>query len=171
LSCGRIFDKVIRVLSISLISPAAVALVAGIVVMTAAIVARAVLGVAWLFVEEFTAYLMVLVTSFALLHTLRTQGHIKVDVITRLLPNRVREILEVCTSLLSLAVVGYLTQKATLWVLYGVKQQVHSSFVSNILLWPVYLFVAIGLLSLALGLLLEVYHSVAKFGARGKKLK
>ena len=165
----RTLEKVTNVMSIALISPAAVALVAWVVVMTVFIAARALFNVGWMFVEEFTAYLVVLVSFFALPYTLISQGHIRVDVITKKLPRRVRGILEVVTTLLSLVVVGYLAHKGVLWFWYGVEVGRRSEFPSNLLMWPVYLFVPIGLAALEWALLVQLYRSVIGLVEGGRK--
>ena len=163
----KIFDNVTSIISIGLISPAAVALVAWSVVMAVLIIARALFDMHVPFLEEFTAYLVVLVGFLALPYTLRTGGHIKVDVVTGLLPKRVRDILGVVTTLLSLVIVAYLAHKGVLWFWYAVESKVHSEFASHILMWPVYLLVPIGLTALGLALLLELYRSVISLG-KGK---
>ena len=165
----RIFDKVTSVMSMGLVSPAAVALVAWVVVMTVFITGRALFNLGWMFVEEFTAYLVVLVSFFALPYTLRSEGHIRVDVVIRLLPNRARDILELVTTLLSLIIVGYLAHKGVLWFWYGVEAEVHSEFESNLLLWPVYLLIPIGLAALAWALLVQLYRSLISLVEGGKK--
>ncbi|MBA7530119.1 hypothetical protein ES705_22322 [subsurface metagenome] len=156
----RIFDKVTGIISIGLISPAAVALVAWVPVLTVCVIARAFFDVSWMFLEEFTAYLIVLFTFFALSYTLRTEGHIRIDAVTRMLPKGVRNILGLVTTLLSLVIVCYLMQKGIEWFWFGVEAGVHSLFPSNLLLWPVYLFIPIGLATLGLALVHQLYRSV-----------
>jgi len=158
----RLFDKVTDIISIGLISPATVVLVAWVPLMTVCIVARAFFDASWMFLEEFTAYLMVLVTFFALSYTLKSEGHISIDIVIRLLPKRVRDVLGVVTNLLSLAIVCYLMQKGIAWFWFGVETGVRSMFPSNLLLWPVYLFIPIGLVSLGLALLHRLYRSVIR---------
>lgn len=165
----RLFDKATGIISTGLISPATVALVAWVPLMTVCIIARAFFNVSWMFLEEFTAYLMVLVTFFALSYTLRSEGHISIDVVTRLLPKGVRGILGVATDLFSLAVVCYLIQKGAMWFWFGVETGVRSMFPSNLLLWPVYLFIPIGLAALGLALLHQLYRSVIGLVEGGEK--
>ena len=158
----RILDRITSNISSVLVSTAAVVLVGWVIVFVVYIIARAVFNVGWMFVEEYTEYFMVLVIFFALLYTLRSEGHMKVTIITRVLPKKVRDKLEVVTALLSLIVVVYLTHKATLWFWHGVVDNVHATFRSNTLLWPIYLLPPIGLAALSLGLLLEFFRSGSK---------
>jgi TRAP-type C4-dicarboxylate transport system permease small subunit len=157
-----ILDRITGTISSVLVSTAAVALVGFVIVFVVYIIARTVFNVGWMFVEEYTQYFMVLVIFFALLYTLRTEGHMKVTIITRVLPKRVRDILEVVTALLSLIIVVYMTHKATLWFWHGVVDDVHALFRSNTLLWPIYLLPPIGLAALSLGLLVEFLRSGSK---------
>ena len=158
----RILDRITGNISSVLVSTAAVVLVGWVIVFVVYIIARAVFNVGWMFVEEYTEYFMVLVIFFALLYTLRTEGHMKVNIITKVLPKRIRGKLEVVTTFLSLIVVVYMTHKATLWFWHGVVDNVHAPFRSNTLLWPIYLLPPIGLAALSLGLLLEFFRSGSK---------
>jgi len=158
----RILDKITGILAISAISPAAVALVVWIGVMSVSIIGRALFDLNLLFVEEFTAYMEVVAGTLALCYALRKGAHIKVDVVTRLLPRRAQDVLEAITNLLSFVIVVYLVQKGVMWVLSGIETGVHSEFQSNIPQWPLYLLVPVGLIPLALNLFLELYRSVIR---------
>lgn len=160
------FDKVAGIISIGLISSTAVVLVAWVVVMVTYIVGRGLGKIEWLFVEEFTAYMMVLIGCFALPYTLRSGGHITVDVVTRLLPKRVRGILEVVTNLLSLAIVCYLMYRGYEWFLVGLELGTRSTFPSYMLQWPVYLLIPIGLAALAWALLSRLYGNIISLKKR-----
>jgi TRAP-type C4-dicarboxylate transport system permease small subunit len=157
----RLFDKVSHVIAYGLISIPAVILVAWILVFIAYITFRY-FGMPWVFVEEFTAYFMVLGASFAFAYTLKSGRHIKVDVLIRLLPRLVRNILEVFTLLLGLVVATYLTEKSFEWFLSGVKRGTQSMFPSDIIMWPVYLIVPVGFAAMDLVLLQQLYGSVIR---------
>ena len=158
----RMLDRATGTISGALAGTAAVVLVGWVIVFVVYIIARAVFTVGWMFVEEYTQYFMVLVIFFALLYTLRVGGHMKVTIITRVLPKKVRDTLEMVTTLLSLIIVVYMTHKATLWFWHGLADSVHAPFRSNTLLWPIYLLPPIGLAALSLGLLLEFFRSGSK---------
>ena len=157
----KVFDKVTDTLSKGLVSIPAVILVAWVIVFIAYIIVRE-FGTPWLFVEEFTEYFMVLATSFAFAYALRTEGHIRIDSITRLLPKRVRNVLEMVTLSLSFIICIYLTQKSIEWLSSGIQNQTRSMFPSDMLLWPVYLLVPIGLSAFGLAILSSLYRSVMK---------
>lgn len=163
----RVIDKMANASSRVLVAPCVVTLVAWVLLFGAFIVGRTFFGINWTFVEEFTAYGLVLIVSFSLAYTLRTGGHIKIDIVTKLLSERTRSILTAITNLAALVVVIYLTQKAAGWLCYGLVEQVHSMYPSNVLLWPVYLLLPIGLAFLGLELLREFCHSL--IGITGKR--
>lgn len=164
----RILDKITAVTSIILVTPAAVALVAWVLVITVFVTGRALFNLDWKFVEEFTSYFLVLVSCLALLYALRIGSHIRVDVVTRLLPKRVQNILEVVTVLLAVVIVGYLVLRGWMWFQYGIENEVRSQFPSNLLQWPVYLLAPIGFAALGLGLLVQLYRTVVRLAEDGK---
>ena len=118
------------------------------------------LGYTWLFVEEFTEYWLVGIVYFSLAYTLRVKGHINVDILTNYLSNRSKKILEIITDILSLFVVVFLTTISFDWVKYGFLYNARSSYPSRLILWPFYLFVPIGLISLFFELLNNILKNV-----------
>lgn len=166
----RIFDKIINAISIGLVSPAVVALVGWVLVMVVCITFRGLFTIDWMFMEEYTGYFLVLVGSFSLLYTLRSEGHISVDVVTRLLPKTARDILHIVSGLLGLVIVGYLTQKGWVWFEYAWENEIVSQFPSSTWQWPVFLLVPLGFASLGLGLLLHVCQGVLRL-ISGKNTK
>ncbi len=157
---GRILDKVTHITSRGLIVPAVVLLVAWVLVVAVFIIGRSLFNLNWTFIEEFTVYWLILSTFFGLAYTLRTGGHVKVDVVVRLLPSKVRSILVVITNFLALIIICYLTWRGVEWLQGGIEYEIHSSFPSNVLLWPVYLIIPLGWAFLGLEMLRQLYHGV-----------
>lgn len=164
----RILDKISAITSSSLISLAVVALVVWAMVIVVYILGRSIFNVGWLFIDEFTIYWVVLVSFFAFPYSVRKGAHIKVDILVKQLPQRVQRILAAGTMLLSLIVVIYLAQKGTYWFLQALETGKSSQYVGNVPLWPVYLFIPIGLAVMGLAILLELYRSVIEV-VRGRK--
>ena len=158
----RLLDKISGTIANGLVSIPAVVLVAWVLVFVSYIVIRAI-GKPWLFVEEFTAYFTVLAAAFSFAYTLRTDGHIKIDAITRLLPRSMSKVLETITLLVGLIITAYLTQKSIEWlVTAGLERGAHSVFPSDIPMWPIYLIVPIGFSALALVLVARFYSSIIR---------
>lgn len=59
-----------------------------------------------IFVEEYSAYLLIALVYLGLAHTARVGGHIRVDVVYRRLPERLQGGFDLITSILLLVVVG-----------------------------------------------------------------
>jgi len=157
---GRILDIVTKITSLGSIAPAAVVLVAWVLVVSVFIIGRAVFNVNWMFIEEFTVYWLIFIVFFGLAYTLRTGWHVKVDVLVRLLPRRTREILAIVTNFMALIIIIYLTWRTAQWFQSGLEYEIHSSFPSNILLWPVYLVIPVGLVFMGLEMLRQIYNSI-----------
>jgi TRAP-type C4-dicarboxylate transport system permease small subunit len=149
-------DKVMSIISFVLTGFSAVVLLACVLAITIFIIARAALDVSWMFIEEFTAYTMVLVSFFPLSYAFRTDGHIKVDVLIRMMPEKMKRTVEFITTLLSLIIIIYLTHKGILWFWEGVVDNVHSQYPSYIPLWPIYLIVPVGFAALSLDVILHI---------------
>ena len=93
---------------------------------------------------------------------MRLIGHINIDIVVRLLPGKIRNVLAAITNFLALVIVCYLIPKAVDKLSYVYVEEVHSRFSSNILVWPTYLPIPIGLVVLALALLPQLYRSVMR---------
>jgi len=164
----RIFDKVTDIASKALLAPCVVLLVAWVFLIGAYVFGRAIFNVKWLFVEEFTEYWLIMLAFFCLAYTLRTGGHITIDIVTRFLSKRVRSILAVITGLLALGFAIYLTEAGTGWFWTAWVGHKLSWYPSSVPLWPYYLFVPVGLAVLCLALLHELYRSAIRL-VRGEK--
>ena len=143
-----VMRKTMRIMSLTLATPCAIALVAWVFLITAYILGRALFNVPWLFVEEFTEFWLIVIGYFAIAYALMWGRHVAVDFVTTWLPDRVRRGLRVATSLLALPIVMYLIWRAIEWFIKGYP------------FWPFYLVVVIGLSALFLGLLFETCLSV-----------
>jgi len=67
---------------------------------------RYLLGKPLVFAEEYSAYLLIAIAYLGLAYTARVGGHINMEMVYRRLPKRVKDGLDVVTSLLILVVVG-----------------------------------------------------------------
>ena len=164
----RILDKVADITSRVLLAPCVVLLVVWVFLIGAYVFGRLLFDVKWLFVEEFTEYWLIMLAFFALAYTLRTGGHITIDIVTRFLSKRVRSILAVITGLLALGFAVYLLQAGAGWFWTAWVGHKLSWYPSSVPLWPYYSFVPIGLAVLCLALLHELYRGVVR-AVRGEK--
>lgn len=121
---------------------------------------RALLNRSTLIAEEVGGYLLVLVAYLAMAETFKQGRHIRVDIITRSLPGRLRAWLNIVLSFIGLV--------AVIVVIWRVIIMVYRSYAGNaitpgIFLTPVYLpqtLVVIGLAALALQCFLELSRTL-----------
>ena len=155
-----IIRKAMRIISLTLATPCAIALVAWVFLITSYILGRALFNVPWLFVEEFTEFWLVVIGYFAIAYALMWGRHVVVDFVTSWLPARVRRGLRVFTSLLALPIAMYLVWRSIEWFIKGYERGIVTSSQLQIPFWPFYLVVVIGLSALSLGLFFEICLSV-----------
>jgi len=154
-------DRGVHFLAVLMMVPAAVAIVGDTALITAYIIVRETpVPGNWRFVEEWSGYLLVLMVYFSLAYTLRTGGHISVDVVVRFLPRRVRNVLDVILSAMALAMSIFLMDRSFAWFRYGLARHLESNFPSHTPLWIPYLFIFIGLVPFGLALLLHLVRRV-----------
>lgn len=138
-------DWVIGILSNVLVAFAVLYLIGMVLVITGYIFLRELFLWQILFVEEYSAYGVVFTVYFAAAYTLRSEGHINVNILIRYLPHRVREGFLVFASLFALAMLTFMMMRSVAWYRYAYVRQIISEFPSNTPLWIPYLIIPIGL--------------------------
>lgn len=124
------------------------------------------------FVEEWVGYLVVLIVVFSLGYTLRTGGHIHIDIVVRRIQSvKVRQSLAVVTSVLGLGLAIYLTVMAVSFMLVAWRTGGVSIFPSHTPMWIPRLFIPIGLVVFDFSLLIVCVRVVRELtsGAKGVK--
>lgn len=121
---------------------------------------RALLNRSTLIAEEGGGYLLVLVGYLAMAETFKQGRHIRVDIITRSLPGRLRAWLDVVLSFIGLVTLMVVIWRVIIMVYHSYTQNV---IIPGIFLTPVYLpqtLVVIGLAALALQCFLELSRTL-----------
>ena len=157
-----LLDKISLGISKSLINVSSITIIIWPIIMVIYVVLRY-FGAAWLFVEEFTGYWLIMIIYFSIAYTLRKEGHICVDIIINYLPLKSKKVIKSITEFISLCIVIYLIIMSIDWTIYGFLSNARSSFSSNIVLWPVYLFIPVGLFAVGLELLINLLKSIDIF--------
>lgn len=157
---GRFADKFTTYLS----NLGAVMGCSGIIIMTMMITVGVMLRYVFnrpiLFVEEISAGLLVVLVYMGAAYTERVRGHINVEVVVRRLPQRVRDRLEVVTSLIALVVVGiYFRFVLELFIDTLVTHRTKST-IYEFPMWPAQLIMCVGLIFFGLAI---TAHTVKKF--------
>ena len=153
-------DAMMESLSRAWATLAGVAVVAMALMVVAYIISRE-LNIKWEFVEEWSGYLLVLIGYFAMAYVLRRGEHIRVDIVAKRMPKRVRAVVEVFTSLLALAVLGLMIERSINLTLFNWENQFVSQFASHTPLWIPNVFVPLGLIIFMLALILHTARSLA----------
>ena len=145
---SRILDRILGVG----VAVAVVLIVVCPFVFTGSIVARAFFHSSASYLEEYTGYWTLIITCLALAYTLRKDGHIRVDTAVEHLPKRVRDRFEISVAFVALITSCLFTAYSIQLVIFAIERGIHCIYGSVTLLWPVYLWRAVGygLLSLAL---------------------
>ena len=88
---------------------AGLGIIVSIVLVVTGVIGRYILNLAILFIDEYTGYLLVLTTFLGLAYTLRTDGHIDVDLVVRHLPPRIKSGFRIVTTSIALVLTILLT--------------------------------------------------------------
>ena len=95
-------EKIDRVLSSTAVALAGLGVIISIALVVIGVIGRYILNLAILFIDEYTGYLLVLTTFLGLAYTLRTDGHIDVDLVVSRLPPRIKTGLRIATTAVAL---------------------------------------------------------------------
>jgi TRAP-type C4-dicarboxylate transport system permease small subunit len=127
---------------------------------TVDVLGRQFIGKSTLIATEVSGYALVAIVFLGLAYTLHTERHIKIDLVTRTLPPRVRQILNLFVLILSISFIIWLTYATSIPVKVNFVQQ-HTSITSlHTPMWIPYLFVPIGTGMLAIGLIIELIYKI-----------
>jgi len=82
----------------------------------------------WLFVEEYSALALIPMSYFVMGYTLRWNKHLKMDLITRVIPMKWKLICGIFAAIFSLVCTGYMVQAAIRWLTYTIGSSVPASY-------------------------------------------
>jgi TRAP-type C4-dicarboxylate transport system permease small subunit len=153
------FEKTVNIICRYSAGLCAFLLVGWVFLFAAYIVAR-LLGAVWIFVEECTGYLLVFLAYIPLAYALMSDTHVKMDAISGRLGKTTKCIWKICTDILALLLASYLVGRSIELVIHTFGYGTRSGSILNLLMWPVYLIIPVGLALLALALTTKVIHSV-----------
>ena len=123
-------------------------------------------GGQWTFVEEWVGYLLVLMTYLGCAYALRSNGHVSVTVIIRLVPAKVRLWMAAITSLLALVVLVFFIDRSLSWLSYTWVEETVSSYTSHTPMWIPSIFVTIGMVVFTITMAMHLVHRVV-YAIRG----
>lgn len=139
---------------------AAVALSALALLITLGVVLRRVFGAPLVFTDEFSAYLLVVVTYLGLGYAMQHGDHIQVEIVVRRLRPRALRWLRVAWSVVGLVFTGLLTVRTAVLALDSLRIG-RVSIESQVVLAPIQAIAPVGLALLFVGLAVQLLDAVA----------
>jgi TRAP-type C4-dicarboxylate transport system permease small subunit len=160
----NIFKRIDRLSSAGgIVSGITILLMSGLILLE--VILRSATGISILIAEEYSAYLLVVFGSMALAYTLKSEGHIRVDLILLKLPDRGRSIVHLCCSILGFSVFVFAACQAWGQCYGSWLSHETSMYYSKTPLWLPQLSIFVGSALMALQLLSTVasqFHSLGK---------
>ena len=152
-------DKAVDRLSISAATISIIVILFMVLMVTVYVVVRFA-GGQWTFVEEWVGYLLVLMTFFGCAYALRSDGHVSVTVVIRLVPTKVRLWMAAITSLLALVVLVFFVERSISWLSYTWIEETVSSFTTHTPMWIPSMFVTTGMVIFTIAMAMHLVHRV-----------
>ncbi len=160
LGAGKLLGAAERALSSTGSALSGVALVISMLLVVMGVIARYVLHVAAYFADEYAGYMLVLLTFLGLAYTLRTEGHIYVDSVIRLLPRKIRAWLEVVNCALALAATVLLITQTGEVAADTYRRGTVAATVLATPVFPLQALMPLGLSLLAVSLMTRIYIKI-----------
>lgn len=114
----------------------------------------------WLFVEEYSALALIPMSYLVMGYTLRWNKHLKMDLITRIIPVKWKLICGIFAAIFSFVCTAYMVQAAIRWLTYTIERQTVSSGAMQTPLWIISTSILFGLVLFAIDLLLLTINRV-----------
>lgn len=160
---GRFSDRFIAWLGYVGIGMGAVSIVLAMTMIISNVIMRYIFKSPLQGIEEYSAYLMLVVVYMGLAYAMRLGRHINVEVAIRWLPKRARGGLEVVVSMVGLALMSVYFWFAWQLFMSNLQHGVRSIDVSGIPMWIPQIFVWLGLLFLCLEMVTRTVKKLVTF--------
>ncbi len=166
---GRLADKFIAYLGYMGSALGAVSLIVMMLLITANVILRYLFNKPLLFGDEYAAYLFLIMAYMGLAYAARADMHIRVDLVVRRLSKRVRDGLDVVTSLAAIVLVGvYFWFDWGLFVGEGIIAGRKAPTPMETPLWIPLMFLWLGLLFVGLELVSHIVKKLIDFQKKSK---
>ena len=153
--CNFIFDLVAKLCGWILVAMA--------VTITLDIVVRelrtvGLIGFNWQFVAEWSAFLVIFMVFAGLAYTLKTDGHIVVNLLYGRLPFRAQKFLALMNSLIAGSILVYMAYRGVLWMMLSYNRGITSTSTIKTPLWIPNSFVVFGLILFSIAVFFFILH-------------
>lgn len=126
----------------------------------AGVMNRSLFHLPWLFVEEYSALALIPISYLTMGYTLRWNQHLKMDIVVRNVPDRVKQIFGIFAAVFSLGCIAYMTISSVDWFSYTFERHVTSSGTLRTPLWPISLTIVFGVVLFAIDMFLLILHRI-----------
>ena len=161
MSVLRIIEKMSLIGGV--VSGISILLMTGLIVLE--ILLRSTTGISTLICEEYSAYLLVVFGAMALAYTLKSGGHIRVDLILSKLSPRARLVVDLCGTILSLFVFLYVVVQSWAYLYGSLSSGQTSMYFSKTPIWIPQVFIVLGTALMSLQLVSRIGTLCRDLGA------
>lgn len=165
----RRLDRIVGYISLGGAIWGAMLILTMIVMISINIFVRKTIGWAFLFVEEYSGYALVLIVYFGLGYALRSEKHIHMELLIRKLPEKLKNYVHIITTFICAGLLIYLIYKSIQFFLFSLRFKIRSEWYSESIMWPFHLLIPIGLMVFFFEMVVYLYRLLAKF-IRGEKI-
>ena len=158
---GRFLDRFITYLGYIGAAMGCVSILIMVVMISLSVALRYLFSKPFLFVDEFSGYLLVVVVYMGFAYSV--DAHITVDLVAKRLPKKVRAALEVVTLLASLFLIGVFFRFAWAYFLDTMRSHWRAATVYETPLWIPQVFLWVGLIFFGLAIATRVVRKLIDF--------
>lgn len=115
---------------------------------------------------EIVSYLLLFAVFLATAHTLRTDHHVRVDLVIERLSKRTQTKLSIITNILSLIYCAFLTQISYGLVLHAYRMKIQADTALGTLLFPIWLIIPVGSLLLCIQFIPKIYRAIVSLSTQ-----
>lgn len=137
-----------------------VLMIAVMLIIFAGVFNRSTFGFTWLFVEEYSALALIPIAYLTMGYTLRWNQHLKIDILTRHVPIRARQVLGIFAAVFSFVCIIYMCYSAIDWFTYTLERKITSSGTLRTPLWMVSGTIVAGIVIFAIDMFMLILHRI-----------
>lgn len=141
------------------------------IIIFAGVFNRAFLSLPWLFVEEYSALALIPIAYLSMGYTLRWNQHLKMDIVVRNVPDRLKQIFGIFAAVFSLVCISYMAISSIDWFTYAFERHITSSGTLRTPLWMISSTIVIGVILFGIDMLLLIIHRIISMICGGSVLK
>lgn len=141
------------------------------IIIFAGVVNRTFFDFTWLFVEEYSALALIPISYLTMGYTLRWNQHLKMDIVVRNVPMKVKKVFGIFAAIFSFVCIAYMAFSAIDWFTYTFERQITSSGTLRTPLWFISSTIVVGIVLFAVDMFFLILHRIISVFSSDMKLK